>query len=117
MTKQEVPEFDFDNFDEDAAIADEAKDIVRVVFGGGVFAGKFRDGTVVHLPLDIPSRLVEDLDIEGKTAVQQLEALLDAMGLKDRAQKVLDQGVISSVVFAQKFFDAIEKITGAALGK
>ena len=116
--KNDTPDIDFDAFDEESALQDSAEAVgVQTAFKNGVFWGKFRDGTFVHMPLDIPRAVVEDLDLTGLDAFDQLSAILDAMELGDQKDKVLAQGLISSLVFAQKFFDTIQKVTKVSLGK
>ena len=113
-------DFDFDNFDEEAALVAAAEDVgVKTAFGGGVFAGKFRDGTVVRIPLEVPKKLVAGLgdEFEQLAPDDQLLELLRAMGLGDRADAVLRQGMIAAVVFASRFFETLTKVTKVALGE
>ena len=116
--KASTPEFDFDGFDEAAALADSADALgLKFAFGGGVFAGRFRDGEVVSLPLDVPRKIVDGVDLEGLDPFEQVTAILKALDLGDRADKLVEQGLVSSLLFAQKYFTTIEKVMKVSLGE
>lgn len=112
------PEFDFENFDEEQALADAVDSLgVKIAFGNGLFAGKFPSGEVVTVPLDIPRKLFDATDFDGMDPVEQITTLLGAMGLEDKADVVLEQGYIAALVFAEKFFTTIHKVMKVSLGE
>ena len=114
MAKQ----LDFDNFDEDAALEDVSALVgVKTIFGDGWFRGKFANGDVVSVPLEIPRQLIDGIDTEGLDTHGQVVALLTALGLGEDAERLAEQSWIASMVFATKFFETIEKIMKASMGK
>lgn len=113
-------DFDFDNFDEDAAVKSSAAELgVKTAFGNGVFAGKFPDGRIVTVPLQVPKKLVQGLgaEFEELPADDQLVELLRAMGLDSKAEELVEQGLVGAAVFASRFFTALQKVTKVALGE
>lgn len=114
----DVDALDFDGWNEEEALADSAAAIgLRTIYGNGMFHGRFADGRIVSLPLNVPRSLVDGLPESDGDVYVQVRDLLGALGLHDGAAVLEEQGVIASMAFAVAYLGAIEKVTHATLGK
>lgn len=120
--KNDVPEFDFENFDEEAGTASSVEALApKFAWGEGVFGGRFPDGEVIHVRLDPPLSVFNDVvelaKKDGIGADEQLHALLVAIGEESKARLILSKGSVGAIAFAQKFFETFQKVTKASLGE
>ena len=111
----------FDSWDEtreEAAIhaAAEAAD-VKTIIVERTFAGRFPDGQVIRVPLDISVADLDAITAEADNPVDQVKHLFERIGDEQAAEALTKQGLTSAVIFAQRFFEAFQKVAQVALGK
>lgn len=116
-TAQE-PEYDFDNFDEEAALARlRAETQVRYIVVERDFVAKFPDGKIIRIPLRLSLDQVNKLSEEFDNPLDQVTSLLEQIGGGSAAAELKAQDLLSAVDFATKYFDVLQKVQGANLGE
>lgn len=108
--------YDFDNWDEEketAAIAAIAPDVKYIIVERR-FIGRFTDGDIVEVPLTLSLQQVEELDEEHELPVDKFRALLVTFTGAEAAGKFVQHDLAETVVMAQKYFTALQKVQMAA---
>jgi len=110
-------EYDFDSWDEEketAAIAALVPDIKHVIVEKS-FVGRFGDGTIVKLPLEISLDDIDRLSAEFANPVDQVKELLTTMGGPEVAREFASHNLAETIAMANRFFNVFSRIAGAAL--
>lgn len=103
--KTEAVEYDFDNWDqeaEDAALV--ALNDVKYIIVEQHFVGRFADGTIVRIPLRLNLALVDELQAEHDSQIDQFKALVKTFGGEDLAASLDTQGLIAVAIITEKYF-------------
>ncbi len=113
---------DFDNWtdqDDDAVIAKIVSETkIQHVVRGGVYYGRFPDGTVVDLPLKLRlAQLSELQSLDGDDPVEQITLLLKGLGNDAAVEEIQKQSIPLIAVFANDFFDLLNRATLASVGE
>ncbi|MFF7683161.1 hypothetical protein ACFZA2_10400 [Microbacterium sp. NPDC007973] len=113
----QVEEYDFDSWTEDdetKALVALAPDIKHIIVERS-FVGRFRDGTIIKLPLDISLDDIDVLTEKYDNPVDQIKALLTQIGGEDAAKEFTRQNMADAIALAQKFFAIFARIAGATV--
>lgn len=100
-----VDEYDFDNWDqdaEDAALA--ALNDVKHIIVEHDFVGRFADGTIVRIPMRLNLALVDQLQAEHTSEIDQFKSLVQTFGGDDLAAALDKQGLIAVAIITEKYF-------------
>ena len=121
-TSQQIPsDIDFDNWDdkkEEAAlkeIAAAAK--CKYAIGYQHFYGRFPDGTVLSMPLDISLEDVNEISQDDVASVDQFIRLLEKITGPDQVETFISQPTPSMIDMANKYFETFQKINQLVLEK
>ncbi|MDN3309559.1 hypothetical protein QWJ90_01305 [Microbacterium oryzae] len=109
------PEYDFDSWsEEDEAKAIEAlKPDVRYIIVEESFVGRFPDGAIVKMPLEVS---LDDVDaLEGLPPVDQFKTLLGRIGGDEATAEFTRHSLAETAVMAEKFFRVFSRIAKASL--
>lgn len=101
-------EYDFDNWDqerEDDAL--RALNDVRHIIVEGNFVGRFADGTIVKIPLSLSLDMVNELQRDFDTPVDQFKHLLTTFAGEDVAAELDKRSIIPVGIMTEKFFRAL----------
>lgn len=112
-----VEEYDFDSWtedDEEKALAALAPDVKHIIVERS-FVGRFRDGTIIKLPLDISLDDIDVLSESHDNPVDQIKALLAQIGGDDAAKEFTRQNMADAIAMATKFFNVFARIAGATV--
>lgn len=110
-------EYDFDSWteeDEENALAALAPEIKHIIVERS-FVGRFRDGTIIKLPLDISLDDIDVLSENHDNPVDQIKALLTKIGGDDAAKQFTRQNMADAIAMASKFFAVFARIAGATV--
>lgn len=112
----------FDTWDEakeEEALAEAAVavDVPCIIIEKRIVAGRFPDGTIIKAPLAFSVQDLDEVTATHDNEVDQLKALLVAMGNEESAAALEKQNLASVVIFASKFFNLFQKMAQVALGK
>ncbi|MGW9345587.1 hypothetical protein ACWGR3_28960 [Streptomyces albidoflavus] len=116
-TPEPTPEYDFDNWTEEAeekAIAALVPD-VRWIIVEQNFIGRFVDGTIVKLPIRLSVDDIDELDAVAASPVDQLKHLLTKIGGADAAKEFTSHDIAEAMVLATKYFTVLRRVAGASL--
>lgn len=112
---------DFDDWDdakETAAIEQIAKNVKpRHIIGGDMFIVEFADKKRIVLPLRISLDDVEAISSTTNDGIEQIRILLDRIGDKETTRIISAEPIAAMTSVAIDYFAAIEKISGATMGK
>lgn len=103
--KTTVVEYDFDNWDqdtEDAALV--ALNDVKYIIVEQDFVGRFADNTIVRIPLRLNLALVDELQTEHDSQIDQFKSLVRTFGGDDLAAALDKQGLIAVAIITEKYF-------------
>ena len=98
-------EYDFDNWDqeaEDAALA--ALNDVKYIIVENDFVGRFADGTIVRIPLRLNLALVDELQAQHESQIDQFKSLVQTFGGDELAASLDTQGLIAVAIITEKYF-------------
>lgn len=112
-----VEEYDFDAWNDEAeaqAILALTPDIRHIIVEKN-FIGRFPDGAIVKLPLEISLDDIERLSSDFPNPVDQVKALLDTMGGEDAVREFSRHNMTDTIVMADRFFSIFSRIAGASL--
>ena len=115
-TEAPKPEYDFDNWDEEAekaALADLVPDVKHIIVERR-FVGRFTDGDIVEIPLTLSLEQVDEIEQKNESTVDQFRGLLRTFGGDDAVAKFNRHDLSETVILAQKFFNALQKVQMAA---
>lgn len=119
MATRKMNEYDFESWDaaaEDAAIAALAPD-VRYIIVDGDFVGRYKDGETIKLSLAVSLDTI--LDIEGSEGgeIAQFKKLIASIGEAADIETLGKHSFTESLALATKYFEVLERVAGASLGK
>ncbi|KFI44699.1 hypothetical protein [Bifidobacterium biavatii] len=122
MTTTDLATIDFDNWtdqQEQDAINQLAKQSrPRHIIGGNQFIAEFPDKKRVTLPLTLSLADINAMTQNNEDdAVQQVITLLERLGDKKTVDTITTEPVASMAAIASDYFETIQKITGATMGK
>lgn len=106
----EVAEYDFDNWtqeDEDAALL-RINDVKHIIVEDN-FVGRFGDGTVVKIPLSLKLDLVDELQADFDTPIEQFRHLIRTFAGEDVATELNNRSMIPVAVLSEKFFRCLAR--------
>ena len=121
MTTNTLPDIDFDDWtseQEEAALkqlAQAAK--CKYAIGDNHFYGKFPDGTIISMPLNLSLDDVNDITEGDVSSVDQFTRLIEKIAGKDDAKKFLAQPTPSMIDMANKYFETFQKLNQLVLEK
>ena len=121
MTTNTIPDIDFDDWtseQEEAALnqlAQAAK--CKYAIGDNHFYGKFPDGTIISMPLNLSLDDVNDITEGDVSSVDQFTRLIEKIAGKDDAKKFLAQPTPSMIDMANKYFETFQKLNQLVLEK
>jgi hypothetical protein len=103
-------EYDFDNWDQDAEDkALLALNDVKYIIVEKTFVGRFSDGEIVKIPLTLSSSLIEELEQDFTSPMDQFKHLL-RLFVGDEFADTLDQrSMIPVAILTEKFFRCIKR--------
>ncbi|WGD38474.1 hypothetical protein [Lysinibacter sp. HNR] len=116
-TKTTPPVYDFDSWTEEAeakAIAGLAPDIKYIIVEKN-FIGRFVDGTIIELPLNVSLDTINELSETSDSPVDQIKLLLTKIGGAKAAAEFTRQNLAEAMALAVKFFDVFTRISQASL--
>lgn len=103
-------EYDFDGWtqeDEDKALI--ALNDVRYIIVEGDFVGKFADGLVVRIPLSLPISIIDELQEQFDTPLEQFRHLLTLFAGEEVAKSLSTRSMIPVAIMTEKFFRAMAR--------
>lgn len=101
----EAEEYDFDNWDqdrEDAALI--AMNDVKYIIVEGNFVGRFADGTIVKIPLSLSLSMVDELQTEFTSQIDQFKSLLRTFGGDELVEQLDRQNLVPVAIMTEKYF-------------
>lgn len=111
-----APEYDFDNWDEEAeekAIAAAVPD-VRMIIVERRAIGRLTDGMIVEAPLSLTLDEVDEMSASGMTPVDQFKVVLRKVGGDELANDFGRRDMVECAILAEKYFRLIQRIQQAA---
>lgn len=111
-----TPEYDFDNWSEEAEAAALAAAVpdVRYIIVERKFVGRFTDGDIVEVPLSISLAAVDRLQEEHATPVDQFKAILEQIGGSEVAAAFVRHDLVETAILAEKYFRTLQRVQQAA---
>ncbi|WP_017791875.1 hypothetical protein [Leucobacter salsicius] len=106
----EVSEYDFDGWTqeaEDAALI-QMSDVKYIIVEGN-FIGRFGDGTIVKIPLSIKLSMIDELQADFDTPIDQFRHLLRTFAGEEVADDLSDRSIVPVAVMSEKFFRALSR--------
>ena len=103
-------EYDFDGWtqeDEDKALI--ALNDVRYIIVEGDFVGTFADGLVVRIPLSLPISIIDELQEQFDTPLEQFRHLLTLFAGEEVAKSLSTRSMIPVAIMTEKFFRAMAR--------
>ena len=107
-----------DEAEEEAiAAAAAAADVKHIIVEGKLFAGRFPDGTIVRAPLTFSVSDLEAITDSADNPVDQIKALFKRLGDEESVERLEEQSLTSTVIYAERFFATFARIAEVAMGK
>ena len=98
-------EYDFDGWDQDAEDAAlVALNDVKYIIVEQDFVGRFADGTIVRIPLRLNLALVDELQANHDSQIDQFKSLVQTFGGEELAASLDTQGLIAVAIITEKYF-------------
>ena len=116
-TKPAFTDADFDNWtdaDEEKAIAALAPDIKHIIVEK-TFVGRFEDGVIVQLPLNISLDDLDALSESTENPVDQVKSMLRTIGGDDAVREFSAHNFTETLAMTTRFFDVFQRVAGAKL--
>lgn len=110
-------EADFDNWtpkDEEQAIAALAPEVKHIIVEK-TFVGRFEDGVIVQLPLNISLNDLDELSESTENPVEQVKSMLLKLGGEEAAKQFADHNFTETLAMTTRFFDVFQRVAGAKL--
>lgn len=106
----EVEEYDFDGWTQEAedAALKEMNDVKHVIVEGK-FVGRFADGTIVKIPLELALGMIDELQAEFPNPVDQFKHLLRTFMGEESAADLDKRSLIPVAILAEKYFRALQR--------
>ena len=100
-----VEEYDFDNWDQDAedAALSALNDVKHIIVEGS-FVGRFADGTIVKIPLSLSLSMVDELQADFTSQIDQFKNLLRTFGGDELVEHLEKQNLIPVAIMTEKYF-------------
>ena len=116
-TKTTTPEYDFDNWNEEAEEAAIAKIVpeVKYIIVERKFVGRFADGDIVEVPLSITLADIDEMQQIATSPVDQFKEILRSVGGDDAVKKFTSHDLAEAAVLAEKYFRTLTRVQMAAL--
>ena len=103
-------EYDFDSWtqeDEDAALR-KINDVKHIIVGGN-FVGRFGDGTIVKIPLELKLSTIDELQEKFTSPVDQFSHLIRTYAGEEVADSLKDRSIIPLAILSEKFFRCLAR--------
>lgn len=117
--KPDTPVYDFDAWDDDAEkkAIEALKPDVRYILveKNKLFVGRFVDGTIVEIPLNLSVDDIDELEQVSGNPIDQLKHLLTKLGGAKVAKEFTSHDIAETMFLATKYFDILQRIAGASL--
>lgn len=117
--KNTTPDYDFDGWDEaaeESAIANLAPDVKHIIVEGD-FVGRYSNGDTIRLSLSLPLDTILDLESTDGGEIAQFKKLIASIGNDADIATFGRHGFTDSLALATRYFEVLERIAGASLGK
>ncbi|KAB1867337.1 hypothetical protein [Microbacterium algeriense] len=111
-----VPEYDFDNWSEEAeekAIAAAVPEVKYIIVEKR-FIGRLGDGTIIEVPLTLSFDFIDQLQADYSTPIDQFKAILTEIGGEAISADFGKRDMVEGAILAEKYFRVLQRVQQAA---